>query len=83
MNRFAIILVLSALPSCSALDKLVGAGESAETSEVKIAAIESGARTAGDMPIPGAGGLLAILAGLGARKYVKSRKPRAAPVDVV
>jgi hypothetical protein len=69
-----------ALPlcSCTALDKALGlkAGEP-DRSEETIQAGEAVIRTTGDILIPGVGGALAVLFGLGARTYIKSRKKAA------
>jgi len=75
MKRNIAIPLLVLFASCSTLDRVLGVDESTdEGTEAKIHSIETGARDAGDLLVPGLGGLLALAAGFGARKYVKARK---------
>ena len=75
MKNLALVLpLLFCAPSCKAMDSVLGLGAGGDSSEEVISAGESAIRTTGDMLIPGAGGALAVLFGLGARAYVKKRK---------
>lgn len=78
-NLLLVLPLLLCSPGCKALDSAFGLGAGGEdNSEQVISAGESAIRTTGDMIIPGAGGALAVLFGLGARAYVKKRKAKAA-----
>lgn len=84
MKKFLQTATLVVLPSCAALDGALGIGGPEGSEEAQIAAIESGARTAGDLVVPGAGGVVALLVGWGARRYVKRRKAsKIPPAEVI
>jgi len=76
MKKILPILILTISPSCSTLDKMLGADESAtpDKSEQAIGQGESIIRTSGDLILPGLGGALALAFGFAARSYVKKRK---------
>lgn len=73
-NLIVVLPLLFCAPGCKAVDAAFGLGSGSDNSEEVISAGESAIRTTGDMLIPGAGGALAVLFGLGARAYVKKRK---------
>lgn len=79
MKNLLIVLLLSTAPSCKAMDSAFGLGGGEDNSEETISAGEAVIRTTGDMILPGAGGALAVLFGLGARTYIKKRKAKATP----
>ena len=75
MKRLLLVSLL-ALPSCKGISAI--ASGDPDSAEPAIAATETAVRTFGDMLIPGAGGALAVLFGVGARAYVKRKKKPAA-----
>ena len=79
MKKLLIVLPLL-FCSCKAIDGALGLGSSGEPdrSEEVIQTGESVIRTTGDMIIPGVGGALAVLFGLGARTYIRKRRKPAA-----
>lgn len=74
MKHTLIVLMLVAAPSCKAVDGMLGMGGEVDRSEETIQTGETVIRSVGDSVIPGVGGALAVLFGLGARSYVKRRK---------
>jgi hypothetical protein len=74
MNMKKLILILPLLGSCKAVDRALGLSPTEDKTEQTISSGETTIRTAGDMLIPGLGGALAVVFGLGARAYVKKRK---------
>jgi len=81
MKNLILAPILVLFASCSTLDRVLGVDEpTAEGTEAKVSAIETGAKAAGDMLFPGLGAIAALAAGFGARKYVKSRKAAKAGV---
>jgi hypothetical protein len=74
MKHLILVLPLLLAPSCKAMDSALGLSGGEDNSEATISATETAIKTTGDLILPGAGGALAVIFGLGARAYIRKRK---------